>query len=390
MNEEIKKAPSEPKNGAGKYFLVAIGYVFAGSIGTIIGGLIMVLLISGITGISPQSLFSGKMGTRSTERVSIISKDVSAEEVVAVVKKLQPAIVNVRTKEVLSDVFHESQETEGEGSGVIYKEDGYIITNNHVVENAEEIFVTIGNEDYKGTVVGGDRDTDIAVIKIDKTGLPEASLAESPKLQVGETTVAIGSPFGFDHSVTTGVISALHRNITTSANGRTQTYTNLIQTDAAINPGNSGGALANIEGKVIGINTLIYSPSGASAGLGFSIPIETVVSVADQLIATGKVRHPYMGVLGQTVDKDVAEQLNLSVQEGAIMQEVVEGSPADKAGLKRLDVITEFDGKNIETMDDLIAAIRAKKVDDTVKLKYIRDDKTNEASLKLAEKPKQS
>lgn len=379
---------AKPKKGFGKIVLVAIGYFITAMIGIFVGGLLMLLVISAVSGTSPGALLSGTLGIRTGEKINILTKEQKADVVVAVGKKLQPSIVNVRTTEVISDMFHQNQEAKGEGSGVIYKEDGYIITNNHVVESAKDIFVTIGDEDLKGTVVGGDSVTDIAVIKIDKKGLPVAELGNSSKLQVGELAVAIGSPFGFEHSVTTGVISALNRNISTN-DGAGQTYTNLIQTDAAINPGNSGGALANQEGQVVGINSLIFSPSGASAGLGFAIPIETAKNVADQLIAKGTVSHPYMGILGQTVDKDVAKQLNLDVQEGAIIQEVVSGGPAAEAGLKRMDIIVEFDGKKITTMDELVAEILAKQVGDKVAVKYIRDKETKTATVTLAEKPKQ-
>jgi S1-C subfamily serine protease len=375
------------KKGIGRYILAAAACFFSAVIGIFFGGLVMLLLISAVTGTSPGSLLKGALGSNANRQINILTEEQRADVVVAVGKKVQPSIVNVRTTEVISDLFHQNQETKGEGSGVIYKEDGYIITNNHVVENAKDIFVTIGDEDLKGTVVGGDKVTDIAVIKIDKKGLQAAELGDSGKLQVGELAVAIGSPFGFEHSVTTGVISALHRNISTN-DGQGQTYTNLIQTDAAINPGNSGGALANKEGKVVGINSLIFSPSGASAGLGFSIPIETAKNVADQLIEKGSVSHPYMGVLGQTVDKDIAKQLNLDVQEGAILQEVVAGGPADQAGLKRKDIIVKFDGQQITTMDDLVAAILAKQVGDKVTVEYIRDKETKTATVTLSEKPK--
>ena len=375
------------KKGIGRYILAAAACFFSAVIGIFFGGLVMLLLISAVTGTNPGSLLKGALGSNANRQINILTEEQRADVVVAVGKKVQPSIVNVRTTEVISDLFHQNQETKGEGSGVIYKEDGYIITNNHVVENAKDIFVTIGDEDLKGTVVGGDKVTDIAVIKIDKKGLQAAELGDSGKLQVGELAVAIGSPFGFEHSVTTGVISALHRNISTN-DGQGQTYTNLIQTDAAINPGNSGGALANKEGKVVGINSLIFSPSGASAGLGFSIPIETAKNVADQLIEKGSVSHPYMGVLGQTVDKDIAKQLNLDVQEGAILQEVVAGGPADQAGLKRKDIIVKFDGQQITTMDDLVAAILAKQVGDKVTVEYIRDKETKTATVTLSEKPK--
>lgn len=376
------KPPVEGKTG--KYALFGLSYIASVLVGVLVGALVMILLVSWITGIGPTDLLQGKTG--STSRVTIKGKTQEMDVVVAVVKKLQPSVVNVRTTQVMTDLLHQGQEVKGVGSGVIYREDGYILTNNHVIEGAKEIFVTIGNEDVAGEVVGGDKETDIAVVKIARRGLPAAELGSSKSLQVGEMVVTLGSPFGFEHTVTSGIISALHRNVTTE-DQPPQSYTNLIQTDAPINPGNSGGALANAEGKVIGINTLIYSPSGASAGIGFAISIETAKDVAEQLITKGKVSHPYVGILGQTVDRDLAEQMNLSVKEGAILQEVSSGSPADKAGLKRGDIIVKFDGTPIKTMDDLIGAIRSKQVGDKVTIEYVHGTARRETTLTLAEKP---
>lgn len=384
----MAKETTPPAGGkTGKYALFGLGYIAAVLIGVLVGALIMILLVSWVSGIGPTDLLRGNIKGGPSSKITIKSKTEEMDAVVAVVKKLQPSVVNVRTTQVLTDLFHQGQETKGVGSGVIFREDGYILTNNHVIEGAKEIFVTIGNEDVAGEVVGGDKETDIAVVKIPRQGLPAAELGSSSSLQVGEMVVAIGSPFGLEHTVTSGIVSALHRNVTTE-DQPPQSYTNLIQTDAPINPGNSGGALANAEGKVTGINTLIFSPSGASAGIGFATPIETAKDVANQLITKGKVSHPYMGILGQTVDKDLADQLKLSVKEGAIIQEVSQGSPADKVGLKRQDIIVGFDGQKIRTMDDLIAAIRSKSVGDTVIIEYVRDSKQDKVSLTLAEKPR--
>jgi len=375
-------------NEAGRRILFGLGYVFSSLIGLLIGGLIMLLVISAVAGVSPGSLLTGSITGKPSaiQKVTITPKGLSADVVVAVTKKVEPSVVNVRTTEVVTDLFHGGSEVKGVGSGVIFREDGYIITNNHVVEGATDIFVTIGNEDVKGQVVGGDSETDVAVIKVPRTGLPAAELGSSKDLQVGELAVAIGSPFGFEHTVTSGIISALHRTITTE-DQPPQTYADLIQTDASINPGNSGGALANERGQVVGINSLIFSPSGASAGLGFAVPIETAKDVANQLIAKGRAPHPYMGITGQDLTEDLARQLNLSVKEGAIIVSVASGSPADKAGLKKGDVIVAFEGKPVKNMNDLIAAIRAKNIGDTVSIEYVRDSKRDKVTLPLAEKP---
>lgn len=377
--------PSTPPASKGGGFTA--GHIAAGIIGALVGALILLLLVSAISGIGPIDLLRGQIGGGGQE-VTIQSQPRSLDAVVAVVKKVSPSVVNVRTTEVLTDQFHQNQQVEGNGSGVILRSDGYILTNNHVVQDATEIFVTIGTEDVRGEVVAGDAETDVAVIKIPRTGLQAAELGDASKLQVGELAVAIGSPFGFEHTVTSGTISGLHRNFTTE-DQPPQTYTNLIQTDAAINPGNSGGALADSDGKVVGINTLIISTSGANAGIGFAIPIETAKSVADQLIAKGKVAHPYIGVTGQTVDSDLAKQLDLPVETGAIIVEVVNGSPADAAGIKKGDVVVKFDGQTVKTIDDLIAAIRARQVGDKVTLEYVRGSDRKQATLTLADKPRQ-
>lgn len=387
MNQEIRSVPAA--TGFTRFVLAAVGYVVSAAVGLFVGALLTVLLVSAVAGVSPGSLLRGDVA-RTGQKVTIDSKSISADAVTAVVKKLGPSVVNVRTTETITDMFHQGTQAEAQGSGIIFRSDGYIITNDHVVENANQIFVTIGGEDLKATVVGTDKDTDLAVIKVDKTGLNAAEFADSSKLQVGQLAVAIGSPFGFESSVTSGVISALHRNVTAGDTGQqAATYTDLIQTDAAINPGNSGGALAEQDGKVIGVNSLIFSPSGASAGLGFAIPSNSAKEVATQLIESGKVSHPYMGILGQTVDKDLAEQLNLPVEKGAILQQVINGGPADKAGLQRRDIIIKFGDVTIETMDDLVAAIRKRNVGDTVTVTYRRDKDEKTTDVTLTEKPAQ-
>lgn len=377
--------PKTPSGSDGGGF--AAGHIAAGIIGALVGALILLLLVSAVSGVGPIDLLRGQIRAGGGQQVTIQSQPRKLDAVVAVVKKVGPSVVPIKTAEVLTDRFHQSQQVTGEGSGVIYKSDGYIITNEHVVEGASQITVTIGTDDVPATVVASDKENDIAVIKVARTGLPAADLGTSKDLSVGELVVALGSPFGLEHTVTSGVVSGLHRNFTTE-DQPPQTYTNLIQTDAAINPGNSGGALAGSDGKVVGINTLIISPSGANAGIGFAIPIETAKAVADQLVAEGKVSHPYIGVTGQTVDRDLAKQLDLSVETGAIIVEVVNGSPADKAGLKKGDVIVKFDGEMVKSIDDLIGAIRAGNVGDRVTLEYVRGKDHHNATLTLAEKPK--
>lgn len=380
MNQEMRHAPSP-----GRYVLAAIGYLIAAAVGLFIGALLMILIVSAVSGVSPGTLLTGTLSTKATQRVTITPLNLKEEPVVAVVKKLGPSIVTITTKTGSTSVFGSN---EAEGSGIIYRTDGYIVTNNHVIDGATSITVSIGSDDVAATVVGADKDTDLAVIKVNRTNLPVATFADSGKLNVGQTAIAIGSPFGFQGSVTSGVVSALHRNVSASDTGTTgTTYTDLVQTDAAINPGNSGGALADRNGNVIGITSLIFSPSGSSAGLGFAIPSNTVKTIADQLISKGSVQHAYMGILGQTVNPDLAKQLGLSVNEGAVMQEIIKGGPAEAAGLQRNDVITKFDGTTITSMDDLVGAIRTKNPGDKVTITYMRGKETKTTEVTLGTKP---
>jgi S1-C subfamily serine protease len=284
------------------------------------------------------------------------------------------------------------------GSGVAFKKapggGTYILTNNHVVANANTITVAdTAGKTYPGTLVGRDPDSDIAVVRISEN-LPVINLGDSTKLLVGQTTVAIGSPFGFEHSVTSGVVSALGRSLSNVGDGSSSGYplVDVIQTDAAINPGNSGGALVDRNGNLIGINTAIYSSTsstgeGSNAGIGFAIPVNTAARVADELISGGKVSHPFIGLIGSTVDASVAQIKKLPVSSGAYVNSLAAGSGAQKAGVKVGDVVTAVDSKTIRTMDDLIVAIRSHAVGDTVKLTVHRGARTLTLSVAVGEKP---
>ena len=380
----------QEKNKVGNSWARAIihgfGYWLTAVVGVLVGSLMMLLVVSAISGTGVLNVLKGNAGKSS--KTIVTTK--TADNAVGVVEKLGPSVVNIRTKSVMNDQYHANLEGTSLGSGVIFREDGYILTNNHVVSGAKEILVTIGKDDLQATLVGGDPETDIAVIKVDKKDLVAAEIGSSKNLKVGELAVAIGSPLGFEHSVTTGVISGLNRTIQgDSAQGSVQTYTNLIQTDAAINPGNSGGALADKIGRLIGINSLIYSQSGGSEGLGFAIPIETAISVANQIIDKGEVTHPYIGIGGDTVDEVMATQMTLPVKQGAIISAVIADSPADKAGLKKGDIIVKFNGETVKTWLDLVSAIRAKNVGDKVDFSYYRDKELKNASITLGDKPKQ-
>lgn len=301
----------------------------------------------------------------------------------AVAAKLTPSVVNIAIQQTGVDRFSGRQVTEtvGNGSGVIIREDGYILTNNHVVEGADAIIVTVGVEDLPAKIVGTDPSSDLAVIKVEKTGLPEAQIGSSADLKIGEPVVAIGSPFGLEKTVTTGIVSALGRSSVAQSTSGITAYTSLIQTDASINPGNSGGALADADGRLIGINTLIQSTSGASAGIGFAIPVDFAKSVAEELIATGRATHPFMGVGTVTIDASVAGQYGLAADAGALVQNVTVGSPAETAGILEGDIITRIADKKILGVEDVFTAVRSQKVGDTIDVRVVRSD--GEKTLKV-------
>jgi putative serine protease PepD len=242
--------------------------------------------------------------------------------------------------------------------------------------------VRFGPTDVPATIVGTDPTTDIAVIHVDKTGLPAATIGSSASLVVGESVIAIGSPFGLDKTVTSGIVSALHRSDLSSSTGSGLTsYTNLIQTDAAINPGNSGGALADLDGAVVGMNTLIQSPSGTlgaaqSAGIGFAIPIDFAKPIADLLIAGKKVMHPYLGVSSATVTPGIAQLYGLGASSGAFVQSVDTGSPAQKAGIRVGDIITVFGTHAIATGEELFSAIEGSKTGVPISIQAVRGSGT--------------
>jgi serine protease Do len=272
------------------------------------------------------------------------------------------------------------------GSGFLISPDGYIVTNSHVVRGATDINVTLWDgRTFKAKIVGIDDATDIAVLKIDATDLPYLKFGDSNELRVGDWVIAIGNPFGLGHTVTVGVVSAKGRSL-----GITR-YEDFIQTDAAINPGNSGGPLINIKGEVVGINTAILNPSGMSvnAGIGFAIPSSLAKDIVPTLIAKGKVERAWLGVYIQEVTPEIAKQLGLKEAKGALVSDVVPGSPADKVGIKRGDVIIEFDGKKVESWRQLPIMVSLSPVNKKAKLKIIRDGKELEFEVVLAKMPEE-
>ena len=286
-----------------------------------------------------------------------------------------------------------SQLAQAQGSGIIISKDGYILTNNHIINStdssvyyevskATKVYVYLYNDTtpYEAKIIGTDEQTDLAVIKIEKDDLTEAELGNSNSVKIGEFAMAIGNPLGMQSSVTSGIISAVNRTVT-GENGTTYT---LIQTDAAINSGNSGGALVNSEGKVIGINTLKLSGTGIE-GMGFAIPINDTIDIYKQLIDHGKVLRPYIGIEGIDVTQSIAERYNLT--EGVYIKAIQNSSPASETDLKAGDIIVKADGTSIKTMDELNKIKNNKNIGDNLELEVIRSGKNVKVTIKLAEQP---
>ncbi|HQL37406.1 MAG TPA: trypsin-like peptidase domain-containing protein [Bacillota bacterium] len=299
--------------------------------------------------------------------------------VVPIAEKVSPSIVAISLKTRSRDFFGRVYEGQGTGSGIIIDKQGHIITNNHVVEGANDIIVILHDgKELEATLIGRDSQTDLAVIKVDADNLTVAELGDSSALKVGELAVAIGSPMGTEYagSVTAGIISGLNRTVSIGDDS-----IKLIQTDAAINPGNSGGALVNSEGKVIGINTIKFAETRVE-GMGFAIPINEAKPIIEDLINNKKVLRPYLGIQGITISKEEAEEYKLT--QGVYVRVVIPGSGADAAGVRRGDIITKIDDKKVLTIEDLIAEIQKHKVGDTVKIEvYNQGNEYKTLNVKL-------
>jgi len=270
------------------------------------------------------------------------------------------------------------------GSGLIVESDGYIITNNHVIEGADEIIVRLNDRrELTAEVVGTDKRSDIALLKVDASDLPVVKLGSSRDLKVGEWVMAIGSPFGFDHSVSVGVVSALGRSLPS------ENYVPFIQTDVAINPGNSGGPLFNLDGEVVGINSQIYSRTGGFMGLSFAIPVDVAMEVVQQLKDKGHVSRGWLGVLIQDVNRDLAESFGMNKPRGALVAKVLEDSPAAEAGLQVGDVIVEFNGKPVTYSSDLPPLVGRAAVDEQARVKIIRDGDTRTLDVAIGQLPEE-
>ncbi len=333
--------------------------------------------------------------TTSVSNTNLISLEDYSNTGIYAANKVLPSIVGITVEYTVNSPYYGysmKSSASASGSGVIISEDGYILTNNHIVNTsstssyyqvsqANKVTVKLYNDDtiYDATIVGTDETTDLAVIKIEKTGLPAAELGNSDSVKVGEFSMAIGNPLGMESTVTAGIISAVNRTITSD----NRNYT-VIQTDAAINSGNSGGALVNSKGQVIGINTLKLSGTGIE-GIGFAIPINSTVDIYKQLISDGKVKRPYIGISGRDINEQTAKQYKLV--EGVYIVSVEPYSSAEKAGLKSYDVITEVDGNKITSMDELNEIKNSHKIGDIINLKVYRDNNYVDVQVTLGEQP---
>ncbi|WP_404303225.1 DegQ family serine endoprotease [Alicycliphilus denitrificans] len=270
------------------------------------------------------------------------------------------------------------EQPRGVGSGFILSSDGYVMTNAHVVDGAEEVLVTLADKrEFKARIIGADKRTDVAVVKIDATGLPAVRVGDVSRLKAGEWVMAIGSPFGLENTVTAGIVSAKQRD--------TGDYLPFIQTDVAINPGNSGGPLINMRGEVVGINSQIYSRSGGFMGISFAIPMDEAMRVSEQLRASGRVSRGRIGVQIDAVSKDVAESLGLAKSQGALVRGVETGSPAEKAGIEAGDIITRYDGKPVDKVADLPRLVGNTKPGTKTSITVFRRGATRDLSITIAE-----
>ncbi len=305
------------------------------------------------------------------------------EKTIKAVEKVSPSVVNIVTKHIMGNNPFNTYELQGAGSGIIMNPEGYILTNNHVVNRTKKVDVYLCNGDkYEGSVIGTDPSTDIAVIKITGENFYSGEFGNSDTLRPGQRAIAIGNSLGLSGgpSVTIGVISAIRRNIPSERG----VLENMIQTDAAINPGNSGGPLIDSDGNIIGINNAIIP---FAHGIGFAIPINIAKDVANELITHGRVTRPWLGILGIDVNPTLASYYQLASDEGALIVQINEASPADKAGLKPGDIIVEIEGKRMKGMEDVRHTIWMRKAGEDITLKILRKHQRILGSLKLSQTP---
>ena len=363
MNEKI------PRKTGVKIFLLGF-----------LGAIVACALAFGVYSALGKNSSSVTLGSDgSGTNITVTGDDATLAEAVA--QKALPSVVNINVytaSQSQAQGFMRSSSTQeytqsSLGSGVILSDDGYILTNYHVIEGADKLQVVASGGEYEAKVVGTDPSSDLAVIKIEASGLPAVEIGSSSDLVTGEWVMAVGSPFGLEQSVSTGIVSAVSRSSSSLYSSESEAiYTNMIQTDAAINPGNSGGALVDKNGKLIGINTLIASTSGSSSGVGFAIPVDYAMKIAEQIIAGQTPSHAQLGVSLTTVNSSVAARYNLPVSEGAYVTRVTSSSGASKAGIAEGDIITKVGDSKVTSASDLIIAVRSHNPGDTVSVTFNR------------------
>lgn len=369
--QPVTPAPAGPDKGkkkAPKPFIL-------GLLGGVIGALVLVLVLKA-TGVIGGTQIIKTTDSSAGQTINITSNSEDATTAQAAAAKALPSVVSVHV--VTSD-------GEGLGSGVILDTDGNIITNYHVIDGATSISVTIDGTSYDASVVGSDASSDLAVIKVDlgDTTVTPIEVADSDSLVVGDWVMSVGSPFGLDQSVSAGIVSALTRNQLMQSTSGNTLYTNLIQTDAAINPGNSGGALVDDEGKLVGICTLYSSSTESSASVGFAIPSNYAIDVANKIIAGETVTHAYIGLTMQTVNAQNALSNSLSVSQGAYVTDVTSGSPADQAGIQKGDIIIAVNGEDITSADGMILNVRSHSIGETVAVTFMRGSEEKTVNVTL-------
>lgn len=394
----LKKEKNNNNYGFGRNFLLPF---FSGILGCtlVVGTCFGVPSIKSKLLSNTSNISNTNSGSQNSGYVSQTSLSNYSDTSIYAANKILPSIVGIKVEYNVNSLISmfgnrgQTSTASASGSGIIISEDGYILTNNHIVSTsssesyyevseATKLTVTLFNDDteYEAKIIGTDEQTDLAVIKIEKTGLSKAEFADSDNIKVGEFAMAVGNPLGMQSSITCGVISAVNREVTDTEGKK---Y-NLIQTDAAINSGNSGGALVNSEGKVIGINTLKLSGTGIE-GMGFAIPINSTTDITSQLIQYSKVKRPYIGISGMDLSEETAKKYNLVV--GIYVKSVDDFSAGEKAGIKSGDVIIEADGKKVTKMDELNEIKNSHKIGDEMKIKIKRDNNEKELTITLGEQP---
>jgi S1-C subfamily serine protease len=375
-------APAPARGGARRILGLVVLAVLAGAAGSLIT---LAMVDGGDLGASAPTgdgLSTPAVSRPTDQRPSLLEGATREELIPQVAEAVTPSVVRINVA---------GQSSFGEaalGSGVIYRADGYIITNNHVIESGGAIEVRLANGDrLAAQLVGTDPLNDLALLKVDRTDLPAIRLRPSSEpLRVGETVVAIGSPFGLDATVTAGIISALNRDL--SVPGGNDTIPAVIQTDAAINPGNSGGALVDLRGQLVGINTAIVSRSGVNEGVGFAVYVQQAITSSDQLIEQGFVRHPLLGITGMDISDEIASSFGLTSRRGAVIESVQTGSAAEAGGMLVGDVVVAVDGVELRNMSDLVAEVRRRAPGQSVRFDVLRSGERIELTVILGERPR--